>query len=286
MRHATLIVLSALCTTGCSIGFLSPEEQEDQDDVVIIEDREGDGQSGPDMPGSPAGDMPGSPVKGDMPGSPAGDMPGSLDMPGSPAEADMTPPPQPDMKPDTVCGDGVVEGMEVCDDGDTTGGDYCAADCGAVTGRCGDGIIQGNETCDDGAIQTGCATTHDGGDGTCVPADQCVMGYVLLGDGTCQPEVANVHVHIDVSNTCQMTVMPMQLEVPAGQYMRIEYHNHSQYYPVDVWGSYIGGYTDLQPGATWDDRYRYCGNINRPYTEYADISTACSNVRLNITCKQ
>ena len=43
------------------------------------------------------------------------------------------------------CGDGTVQTNEACDDGNTTSGDYCAADCSAVIGSCGDGTTQENE---------------------------------------------------------------------------------------------------------------------------------------------
>jgi cysteine-rich repeat protein len=51
-----------------------------------------------------------------------------------------------------VCGDGVVSTSgEQCDDGNTDGGDGCAADCyvEALT-RCGDGVVDPGEQCDDG----------------------------------------------------------------------------------------------------------------------------------------
>lgn len=31
--------------------------------------------------------------------------------------------------PQQVCGNGIVEGLEQCDDGDTVGGDGCSATC-------------------------------------------------------------------------------------------------------------------------------------------------------------
>src|SRR5262245_25672989 len=44
------------------------------------------------------------------------------------------------------CGDGVIGEGEDCDDGNTTSGDRCPADCKAL---CGDGVVQGAESCDD-----------------------------------------------------------------------------------------------------------------------------------------
>ena len=67
----------------------------------------------------------------------------------------------------TVCGDGLVQGEERCDDRDTDAGDGCAADCLSVEPgwtcfipamggdgssvcmtECGDGVIAGDETCE------------------------------------------------------------------------------------------------------------------------------------------
>ncbi|NCQ59761.1 MAG: DUF4215 domain-containing protein, partial [Myxococcales bacterium] len=61
-----------------------------------------------------------------------------------------------------ICGDGVVEGTESCDDGGTAAGDGCDPTCNFEPGYvctgspsvcvpdCGDGMIVGAETCDDG----------------------------------------------------------------------------------------------------------------------------------------
>ncbi|MDH5676048.1 MAG: DUF4215 domain-containing protein [Myxococcales bacterium] len=75
------------------------------------------------------------------------------------------------------CGDGVIEPGEVCDDGNSAGGDGCSAGCDAVeanfacvapgracesTVSCGDGRVSGAETCDDANTAPG-----DGCDGSC-----------------------------------------------------------------------------------------------------------------------
>lgn len=54
-----------------------------------------------------------------------------------------------------ACGDGVVEGLELCDDGNTTNGDGCSSTCTIELPVCGNGVIDAGETCDDG-------NTHDG----------------------------------------------------------------------------------------------------------------------------
>src|SRR5688500_6946208 len=40
---------------------------------------------------------------------------------------------------DPVCGNGVMEGTEECDDGNTNGGDDCTASCKPAA--CGDGVV-------------------------------------------------------------------------------------------------------------------------------------------------
>ena len=61
------------------------------------------------------------------------------------------------------CGNGLIEGGEVCDDGNNVSGDGCSADCRSAE-RCGNGIVDAaaGEECDDGNTQSG-----DGCDGSC-----------------------------------------------------------------------------------------------------------------------
>lgn len=55
--------------------------------------------------------------------------------------------------PAPVCGNGVVEPPEDCDDGNQLDGDACPADCNII--RCGDGVVEGGEECDDGNLADG-----------------------------------------------------------------------------------------------------------------------------------
>ena len=64
----------------------------------------------------------------------------------------------------TICGNGVIEGDELCDDGANNGQyGYCLVDCSALGPRCGDGILQSaeGEQCDDGNTNSGdgCSST-------------------------------------------------------------------------------------------------------------------------------
>jgi hypothetical protein len=97
------------------------------------------------------------------------------------------------------------------------------------------------------------------------------------------PPTMDLHVHIEVSNTCEMRVTPTEVTVPAGSTVFIDWHNHSRDYPVDVWMSYGGGFLDLPTGATWDERFEHCATP-LAHTEYADIDTACSGFRFDIHC--
>lgn len=85
----------------------------------------------------------------------------------------------------TECGDGTVEGEEVCDDGNTIDGDGCSGGCsfeptctaGTCTSRCGDAIVLSPEQCDDGNVMDG---------------DGCSSACLLEEGFTCEPDAAAV----------------------------------------------------------------------------------------------
>ncbi|WP_163999095.1 DUF4215 domain-containing protein [Pyxidicoccus caerfyrddinensis] len=123
----------------------------------------------------------------------------------------------------SVCGDGVRQPPETCDDRNTTSGDGCNAECTEEPGwncpqsggrcraaQCGDGIIAGDEECEDGNATAGdgCSTqcrleeghkcpdlgkpcqTTVCGDGVIEGTEQCDDGPVKvhdMGDG-CSPQ--------------------------------------------------------------------------------------------------
>jgi cysteine-rich repeat protein len=80
----------------------------------------------------------------------------------------------------TICGDGIIAGMEECDDANTISGDGCSYTCanencsaictcdgwgfpfvnGICTPICGDTLIRGVEECDDGNVANydGCSS--------------------------------------------------------------------------------------------------------------------------------
>lgn len=106
-----------------------------------------------------------------------------------------------------ICGNGRVEGEEVCDDGNNFPGDGCSADCRSDE-SCGNRITDPGETCDDGneidgdgcsalcRVETGC------GNGSLERGEQCDDGNLTSGDGcsaTCQLEV---YVAVDSDGDC------------------------------------------------------------------------------------
>jgi cysteine-rich repeat protein len=74
--------------------------------------------------------------------------------------------------PAPVCGNGIVESGEVCDDGNTTSGDGCSATC-QLESVCGNGAVESGEQCDDGNHNNTDACTNT-----------CRIG--VCGDGVAQ----------------------------------------------------------------------------------------------------
>jgi len=77
-----------------------------------------------------------------------------------------------------VCGNGVVEPTETCDDGSTLAGDGCGPTC--LFEICGNGYVDVGEACDDGNTIDG-----DGCSADCLSDETCGNGYVdaALGEG-------------------------------------------------------------------------------------------------------
>jgi cysteine-rich repeat protein len=89
---------------------------------------------------------------------------------------------------DAVCGDGKMEGPEQCDDGNAVDGDGCSKTC-TKDAVCGDGKMEGPEQCDDGNAVDGdgcsktCTKDAVCGDGKMEGAEECDDGNKLDGDG-------------------------------------------------------------------------------------------------------
>ncbi len=94
------------------------------------------------------------------------------------------------------CGDGAVDGVEACDDGNMVAGDGCEPDCTLTPSVCGDGVIGAGEACDDGNTEDGDGCSGDCkesmppaecGDGVVQAPEACDDGNDLAGDG-CEPD--------------------------------------------------------------------------------------------------
>jgi cysteine-rich repeat protein len=70
-----------------------------------------------------------------------------------------------------LCGNGVVDSGEECDDGNLANGDGCSVSCTVET-LCGNGVLNGGEQCDDGNSVAG-----DGCSPTCTLEPRCKDGH-------------------------------------------------------------------------------------------------------------
>lgn len=120
--------------------------------------------------------------------------------------------------------------------------------------------------------------------------DTTVIDTAVVDTGTDTGFKSTDHVHIYITNTCKVSVSPTSFTVPAGETLKLSYHNHSVDYRADVWMMYGGGYLGLDRGATWNETYTHCFGPSAS-TGYADINieggptSGCPGVRLHIYCK-
>ena len=110
----------------------------------------------------------------------------------------------------SLCGNGLVERGELCDDGNNIDSDECPATC--MPAACGDGFLQaGVETCDDGNLDNtdncvdGCVDAFCGDGFNHATDEQCDDGNATNGDGCdnqCHFEPACGDSVIDAPETC------------------------------------------------------------------------------------
>ena len=80
-----------------------------------------------------------------------------------------------------TCGNAIVDPGEVCDDGNTVGGDGCSADCKSLE-ICGNARLDPGEVCDDGNTVGGdgcsadCTSLEICGNAIVDPGEQCDVG--------------------------------------------------------------------------------------------------------------
>lgn len=85
------------------------------------------------------------------------------------------------------CGDGVRDTDEGCDDGNTADGDGCSAGC--VAEVCGNGVLEGGEYCDGAAVASLTCADFGFTDGELGCATDCgpiLAGCYSCGNGTCE----------------------------------------------------------------------------------------------------
>ena len=134
-----------------------------------------------------------------------------------------------------MCGNGVREGTEECDDGNEESTDACTNQC--KTARCGDGIVRfGVEACDDGnASTTDCCdnscnyTPPVCGNGCLTPGESCDDGNMANGDAcpstcvinSCTPSGTTQVVTLSLKRTSPpalgtLTAFTLLLDYPDG----------------------------------------------------------------------
>jgi cysteine-rich repeat protein len=107
---------------------------------------------------------------------------------------------------DIVCGDGIVEAFEVCDDANTSAGDGCEAclpspgflcvgEPSRCTSRCGDGVLAPSEQCDDGDLE---------------PGDGCAAGCTIEAGFACNRGQAPYFAFRQGRTDCVETTSPTE----------------------------------------------------------------------------
>jgi cysteine-rich repeat protein len=149
-----------------------------------------------------------------------------------------------------VCGDGIFQSPEECDDGNSANGDGCS---GCKLDTCGDNIlnnvVQGNplEACDDGnnSSQDGCRSDCEGtevcGDGLLDTGEECDDGNSNNGDG-CE---------FDCKFACGGALFP-----------KVAYFNQSTGHCYAV----------LNAIGTWTDMQQACINVGGDLASISDLN--------------
>ena len=158
------------------------------------------------------------------------------------------------------CGDGLLQGAEECDDGNTMNGDGCNATCDleigwqcptpgspCVAASCGNGVREGAEECDDGN-----QVPYDGCSSTCQREASCPGGtcVAVCGDGLKFASEAcddgNLRDGDGCSSTCTVesgsTCTTASSGLPAAITLPIVYRDFKG-------NDEVGGHPDFQNGA-------------------------------------
>ncbi|MFO7563535.1 MAG: fibrinogen-like YCDxxxxGGGW domain-containing protein [Enhygromyxa sp.] len=190
---------------------------------------DGDGDSGDGDGDGDSGDGDGEPGDGD----------------GEPGDGDGEPGDGDGDEPQGVCGNGIIEPGEQCDDGNNSNNDGCLANC--VEASCGDGFVnQGVEVCDDGV--------NDGSYGGCAANCQALGPH--CGDGQLNGPEDCDDANEDLSDGCLdncsipascLTLLEYEDSLTNGAYLVKPDGYNGQ--PFEVWCDMEtdgGGYTFLK----------------------------------------
>jgi len=110
-----------------------------------------------------------------------------------------------DMVGDLACGNGVIDGDEQCDDGNTTSGDGCSSSCQNECGPDGSVCATDSQCCSLSCSGGACVAGSVCGDGVVSGPEQCDDGNVVSGDGcssTCQIECSGLGAACSASAQC------------------------------------------------------------------------------------
>lgn len=92
-----------------------------------------------------------------------------------------------------TCWNGIIEGLELCDDANTNNNDSCPNNCGLAV--CGDGVPEGDEECDDGDVDNNDACKND------CSYNYCGDGYAYIWVEACDDGNASAYDACDTSGT-------------------------------------------------------------------------------------
>ncbi len=174
----------------------------------------------------------------------------------------------------TFCGDGTIQDpngdniSEACDDGNAVSGDGCSSACVSETGVCGNGVIEFGETCDDGAgnsdsapdaCRTNCQIAFCG-DNVIDTGEQCDGTSFSVGAGY------SSFVTDACSSSCTYNICFTANFHPTTAFMNVS----SAYYPQS-WSWYVQTFLPVVNGVTYSNVttispitgicYNHCSNV-------------------------
>lgn len=204
----------------------------------------------------------------------------------------------------SMCGNGVVQSGEQCDDGNTASGDGCSSTCQSesITPVCGNGVLQSGEQCDDGNTLSG-----DGCSSSCqTETQQCHIGIGTIPatctggtitqntlSGTCRTivcEQAGNSIKVfacDKPDSGTKQYFEMYRQVASGTVPKIcigetciqseGYKRSAQNYPICSGSSSICGNGQVESGEQCDDGNTQSGDGCSSTCQFEQQEPMCGN---------